>query len=495
MSENSTINTQLSQFIDRSDIAALPVLHNTLQELKETLAKPSFSYHQLDAILQYDPACMINLLSYANKEINQDFDKQISKVEHAAMFLGMDRLEKFINSITSVYSIKNKKVAKKIDKLQYRGIHAAFQARNLATLINNSAIDEIYTSALISPISELICWFLEPVKAQKVELLIHKEKADYAQAQMEIFGFSYHELAQALTLHWNIPSLFLQRQEVSSIEDMSKPVRCIYIAEKCSLYAEKGWYYDAMYEHITACSESLHYSPGRIAQNFHKTAVDLAHASKKFFKIQSISSYLALLPGEVPYTQVIEIEEKKKPVEAAPHKYIVDKAEPIKIKSINQIKTVNDFPGLIRVTTDALYETNAFSRVAFIMVSMDKKFLQVRSLRGEKDMNFIETKLAVNPAHLFSKLLVKSQFILINSQNYQKFSPIITQNMQNMLASKEFAARSVHNKKKAIGVFYIDNYKADSQLDSHKKDTISTEDIMKIKAIFKLFDKQLAIIG
>ncbi len=92
------------------------------------------------------------------------------------MFLGMDRLEKFINKITSVYSIKNTKVAAKIDKLQYRGLHAAFQAKNFARLINDSSIDEIYTSALIIPISELMYWHLDPINAQKVEILIHKEK-------------------------------------------------------------------------------------------------------------------------------------------------------------------------------------------------------------------------------------------------------------------------------------------------------------------------------
>ncbi|MCU7837463.1 MAG: HDOD domain-containing protein [gamma proteobacterium symbiont of Taylorina sp.] len=495
MANKAELNTQLSQFINRSDIAALPVLHNTLQELKETLAKPSFNYHHLDAILQYDPACMINLLSYANKEINKDFDKQISKVEHAAMFLGMDRLEKFINNISSVYSIKNRKVAEKINRLQYRGIHAAFQAKNLALLINDSAIDEIYTSALISPLSELMCWFLEPVKAQKVELLVHHKNRGYAQAQLEIFGFSYHELAQALTLHWNIPTLFLQRQEVDSIEDMSKPVKCIYFAEKCSLYAEKGWYYDAMYKHIDYCSDNLHYSKGRIVQAFHKTAIHLAHTTKRFYKIQSVSAYLALLPGEVPYTQVIEIEEKKKTALSKSQNKLSDitinKADSIKIESINFIKTVNNFPSLIRITMDALYETEAFSRVAFIMLTKDKKNLQVRSLRGAKNKVFIETKLPLQPANLFSKLLEKPQFILINSQNYQKFSPIINKTMQNMLDSQEFIARSIHSKDKPIGLFYIDNHTPKNQ---DEKDSVSTADMAKIKEIYKLFDKQLTII-
>ena len=205
-------NNQLSQFVQKSDIAALPVLPNTLQTLKAALEKPSFNYRNLDNILQFDPACMINLLSYANLEINKDFDKQISQVEHAAMFLGMDKLEKFIDRITSVYSIKDKNVADKLVRLQHRGVHAAFQAQNFATLVNASASEEVYTSALITPLSELICWHIEPVKAQKVELLIHKKGLDYEEAQRQVFGFSYHELAEILTHQWKIPNLFLQRQ-------------------------------------------------------------------------------------------------------------------------------------------------------------------------------------------------------------------------------------------------------------------------------------------
>ena len=497
MADTLQSNPQLQKFLSRTSVASLPVLHKTLQHLKEILEKPSFNYHQLDEVLQYDPACMINLLSYANQEVDKDFDKQISKVEHAAMFLGMDRLEKFINNITSVYSIKNRKIAAKIDKLQYRGIHAAFQAKNFARLINDSSIDEIYTSALISPISELMCWHLDPIKAQKVELLIHKEKKGYTQSQIDIFGFSYHELAQALTLQWNIPTLFLQRQEVDSIDEMSKPIKCIYFAEKCSIYAEKGWYYNDMYQHITEYSENLHYSEGRIAYELHKTAVNLAHDTKDFYKIQSVSSYLALLPGEVPYTQVIKIEEKKKPQQPqeAPQKVIkkepLKKPDPIKVKSINLLKTVNDFPSLIRITMNALYETEAFARVAFIMLSKDKKYLQVRSVRGEKNSAFVETKLPLQPANLFSKLLVKSQFISINKKNYEIFSPIINETMQAMLESNEFIARSILTKNKPVGLFYLDNHSKD---DSQGK-IVSADDVTKIKEICELFDKQLNIIS
>ena len=509
MADNNN-NEQLRKFISRTDVAALPVLHKTLQHLKEILAKPSFNYHQLNTILQYDPACMINLLSYANQEVNKDFDKNISKVEHAAMFLGMDRLEKFINKITSVYSLKNTKVAAKIDKLQYRGVHAAFQARNFAQLLNDSSIDEIYTSALISPLSELMCWHLDPVKAQKVELLIHKDNKGYTEAQLQIFGFSYHDLAQALTKQWNIPTLFLERQNFDTIEEMSKPVKCIYFAEKCSIYAEKGWYFNAMYQYITSCSENLHYSEGRIARELHSTAVNVAHETQELFKIQSVSSYLALLAGQVPYIQVIKIAEKKKvepakiPVKAVKKPPIKEtesievvktppakKIEAIKVESIKLIKTVNDFPNLIRISMDALYETDAFKRVAFIMISKDKKYLQVRSMLGVKSNAFVGTKLPLQPANLFSKLLSKTQFISIDEKNYGKFSPIINETMHIMIDSKQFIARSILTKNKPIGLFYLDNHLSNKDEDT----TVSAEDIEKIKEICRQFDRQLNLIS
>lgn len=222
-------NSQLNRFINKADTAALPVLPHTLQALKAALEKPSFNYRHLDNILQYDPACMINLLAYANQEINKDFDKEISQVEHAAMFLGMERLEKFIGNITSLYSVSNKKVADKLARLQHRGVHAAFQAQNFAQLIKNSSLSEIYTSTLVTPISELICWHIDPLKAQKVELLVFKENLNYEQAQRDIFGFSYHELAEALTHHWHIPSLFLQRQEMHELDEASHSVKCLYL--------------------------------------------------------------------------------------------------------------------------------------------------------------------------------------------------------------------------------------------------------------------------
>ncbi|MCP3851599.1 MAG: HDOD domain-containing protein [Gammaproteobacteria bacterium] len=493
-------NQQLTQFIKKADIAALPVLPFTLQALKTALEKPSFNYRQLDNILQFDPACMINLLAYANQEINKDFEKEISHVEHAAMFLGMERLEKFITNIKSLYSVKDKKIADKLSRLQHRGVLAAYLSQNFAQLLNDSSIDEIYTSSLVSPLSELICWHLAPLKAQKVETLIFKHKMDYEQAQHKIFGFSYHELAEALTHHWKIPHLFLQRQEMEDLENSTKAIKCMYLAEKCSIIAERGWYYDKMYEHIHYCSQHLHFSEERIAREMHTTAVYMAYNADEFFSVQATCSYLALLPGEVPYTEIIPVEEEKKePVkQAAPQpkpvtKTVHEPQKPAKVASHKLIKTVNDFPGLIRMTLQALFETKLFSRVGFMMISKDKKHLQVRSLQGKGNNKLTGTVLKLQPANLFSKLLVKPQTIFINQLNYEKFSAIINPAMQDMLESQEFIAKSVHFNDKAIGLFYLDKYSDDSE--NNLSEEMKIEDFTEMKKIALLFDKQLKVIS
>ena len=510
-------NSQLNNFIHKADIAALPVLPNTLQALKTALEKPSFNYRHLDNILQFDPACMINLLAYANREIIKDSDKEISQVEHAAMFLGMERLENFISNITSLHSVKNIKIADKIARLQHRGVHAAYQAQNFAHLINDSSVDEIYTSTLVSPISELVCWHLEPIKAQKVELLVFRKKINYEQAQRDIFGFSYHELAEALTHHWKIPHLFLQRQEMQDLETASKAVKCMYLAEKCSIIAEQGWYYDDMYEHISLCSDNLHYSEARIAKEIHTTAIYMAYNASEFFPVQATCSYLALLPGKVPYTQVIPIDEKKKlPVKETkpavqPSPPVSSKPQQDKIPSVNLINSANDFPSLIKITMDALFETKAFTRVGFMMLSKNKKHLQFRSLKGSRDKKLTDTVLNMQPANLFSKLLVKPQTIFINQLNHPKFAPIINTAMQDMLDVQEFIAKSVHVKGKAIGLFYMDKHlqePADGSLPADgssltegsqpakgSAQAMAIEDFDKMKKIASLFDKQLKIIN
>ncbi len=496
-------NSQLKKLVQQADSTALPVLPFTLQALKSALEKPSFNYHHLDNILQFDPACMINLLAYANREIDTDSEIEISQVEHAAMFLGMERLEKFIERVSSLHRVKNKKVADKLARLLHRGVHAAFQAQNFAHLLKDSAIDEIYTSALVTPISELVCWHLEPVKAQKVELLVYKEDMAYEQAQRDIFGFSYHELAEALTLQWKIPHLFLQRQEMQELESAAKAVKCIYLAEKCSIAAEQGWYYDAMYEQIDLCSQQLHYSEARIAQELHLTAANMAGIAGEFFPIQATSAYLALLPGKVPYNQIISVEDSKQPApqpavkKSAPRPKTAAAAPPPKIPSINRIHSSNDFPSLIKLTVDALYESKAFSRVAFMMLSKDKKHLQVRSLRGYKNTKFIETIISMQPANLFSKLLAKPQTIFINQLNYEKFSPIINTAMQEMLDVEEFIAKSVHVNNKPIGLFYMDKHPLEPANDAQtvSVENMAVEDFTEMKKIAALFDKQLKIIS
>ncbi|WP_214660653.1 HDOD domain-containing protein [sulfur-oxidizing endosymbiont of Gigantopelta aegis] len=494
-------NRQLETFIKKADIAALPVLPHTLQALKAALEKPSFNYTHLDNIIQYDPACMINLLAYANREMNNDFDKEISRVEHAAMFLGMERLEQFIENVNSLYRVKDIKVADKLARLLHRGVHAAYQAQGFAQLIDDSSVDEIYTSTLVTPISELLCWYLDPIKAQTVELLVYKQQKPYEEAQREIFGFSYHELAESLTHQWKIPHLFLQRQEMQDLESASKTIKCMYLAEKLSIIAEQGWYYDDMYEHISLCANEFHYSEARIAKEVHSTAVYMAYNAEEFFPVQSTCAYLALLPGKVPYSQIIAIEDKKPVVKKKPAVIskvaVEEKTETTKspqVPSINLIHSANDFPSLIRITMDAFFETKFFSRVGFMMLSKDKKHLQFRSLRGKDNKKLTQSILPTKPDNLFSKLLVKPQTIFINTLNYNKFSPIINQTMKDMLEVEEFIAKSIHVNAKPIGLFYMDKYRGSDKDEAQSNPPMAVEDFNQMKKIAALFDKQLKAI-
>jgi HD-like signal output (HDOD) protein len=499
-------NKQLNQFIQRSDISKLPVLPHTLQALKEALEKPSFSYRHLNQIIKFDPACMINLLAYANQEMNKDSEQQISQVEHAAMFLGMERLENYINNIKSLHSVKNLAVANKLMSLQYRGLHAAYQADNLARLLSSSAQDEIYISALLTPLSDLLCWYLEPEKAQKVELFIHQNAMSPSEAQTRVFGFNYHELALELTEHWKIPNLFIERQQMEELDDASRAVTCMYLAEQVSSIAEKGWYHQSMYDYLEDCTNHVHFSAERIAGEMHRIAAKIGHESGEFYSIQNISAYLALEPGEVPYQQVLDLSPEKTAAEAKPlQKPAKPEPKPAKhaeitqekIPSINLINTANDFPGLIRISMDALYEPKVFARVAFMMLNKDKTTLQTKSLRGPNINFFTETRLTVKPVNLFTRLLEKPQAVFVNEANYEKFSPLINQAMQDMLGSAEFIAKSVHVKGKPIGLFYMDNQtkQTSTSNDELKPQPMDMEAYHLMKKVCTLFDKQLAVIS
>ena len=115
--------------------------------------------------------------------------------------------------------------------------------------------------------------------------------------------------------------------------------------------------------------------------------------------------------------------------------------------------------------------------------------------------------LNMQPANLFSKLLVKPQTIFINQLNHQKFAPIINTAIQDMLDAQEFIAKSVHVKGKAIGLFYMDKHLQEPAEGSLSADgsqpadgsrsakgttqAMAIEDFDKMKKIASLFDKQL----
>jgi len=441
----------------------LPILNNSLLMVEEKLSREQFSYEQLESLFHLDPMCLFNFLTCANQytqNISSKFKKTIKTPKHASMLLGMDNIKKCIGKLSTLHSIENQAIAYKIEQIACRSLHCAYQARHMARLMNDKAEEEIFLSALMMSLTEIFIWFISPQKAQQYELLIHTQSMPELEAQHQVFGFSFFDLITHMGPQWRLPDLYIEALKTTDLDGAKKSIICINLADKLSRLVDFGWYYQDIYEHLDYCDLLMPFSAQRLVKEFHQVAAQMSNDMTGFYEFALPFNALLLHSVKIPYFPVFELKEKQ-------HKAIISKQ--IKNKNIqtqvqqnrpgkSALEEATNLPSLIKITVNTLFESDKFDQVILLMLDKSKKNMIIYFEKTKFNDSVIQNKVAIKPnKNLFSMLLERPHPIFVSASNYQKYAHLITEQITDVLPSKEFFAKSFYYKNKPIGIFYVAN--------------------------------------
>jgi len=157
----------------------------------------------LAKIILKDPAITTSVLKLANSVHYNTTGTSVRTVSRAITLLGFDTIKEIMTSCLMLDAYLNKTSSDLIKGLLAKAFHTAYQAKRIASLRGESALEEIFISALILNVGELSlisslssdCSLLKQLK-QNYPCIGGKEK-DY-------IGCYFSELSQELINTWGI---------------------------------------------------------------------------------------------------------------------------------------------------------------------------------------------------------------------------------------------------------------------------------------------------
>ncbi len=428
MAASSRFQTQ--SLMDKS----LPVFRERLIACKALLEDENRALGDLIPIIELDPALSALVLSHVNKARGAS-TQGITTLQSAIGLLGHDSLGRLLADVPSVEDvIKKPDTLVDYERLVHRSLHAAIQARAWARAQNDRLPEEIYISALLRYIADLMLCAHAHEGYRHIQRIMLTDKLPARAAEQQILDRPLNELGIALGQRWRLPEESLASMD--PVKAFNFRSTGLLLACEASRLAEQGWYTAAMKQCMELACEHLRKPAATVTPAMHQAALEAAHAFAGTYTRPAALNLL--LPPDAD------------PMPPPPTK---PKAAP-RIHRISKTSTATE---TLQCLVEALVEDLKLKRIIFGMLNKDKSILKTRFAVGfNNDPSIQELRAEVAKQVLIKQLLARPISVWLNDKNYVKLSQGLPMQALQTLQSRDFFMMSVFIADKPIGLVFAD---------------------------------------
>lgn len=229
-----------AQFLARSEI---PVLKHTARELHQIYERiEDVGVRDIALVCNHDPLMAFRILRYMQNHKHRQQEQDLVLIEQAIMMMGMGTFFEKIPPIPIAEDFLKENIPA-LTRLMYmvnRSNRAAHYAFEFAMLLNDIHVQEVRTAALLHDLSETLLWCFSPDKMLE---LYHLQQADKAlrsaQAQKQVFGFSFHDLQLELVKVCSLPPLLEQLMDEHEVNNPR--VKSVILAVNVARHSANSW--------------------------------------------------------------------------------------------------------------------------------------------------------------------------------------------------------------------------------------------------------------
>ncbi len=461
---------EFKPWIDAMLVHPLPILRKSREEMARLSRQGArVKNDEIAAMAYHDPLLTCAVLQRVNRTPRRGLSSEVTTVDHAVMMMGVMPFFEWVRTLPVLEERvpADERVWQGLRQTMARSYHAANQAFDWAVLRNDAKADEVFIAALLDALPELCLWLAGGGDMRAIRRIMQRQQLDFTQAFARYTDYSLQDFAVALSQALKLPDLYVEFSSGKNVA-RSRGIEVAYAAE-LARKAEQGWWDESWPTFVAQVSDLLRHPLADLASRIDRT---MAHAADKWawYGVPPAAAWLPMLPGAWP----IEPDEAEPAAQhPVPEETVCLMPHPDMLK-----KTIADISAhldgsynlsqLMARVMVGMHEGLALDRVVFALVSNDRTQVKARFVRGVEENTPLHTlHFSLAESHLFTRLMGKMQGIWLQQSNWDKFAPLMTQELFRQVGEGEFFAMSVFVHDKPLGFFYADRRHNGCELDDH----------------------------
>ncbi len=180
-----------------------PAISQHIQQVMQTLQDEEASFRCLTSLVLRDYGLTLRVLRTANSAQYNRSGRPILSVSHAVALLGAEAIRCLAGSLALFEHFRQRSPGLK--ELMLLSLLTASQARAVAEQVRHARLEEAYLCGMLCNLGEVLiaCYF--PREYASILRLVKDENLSSREAVLQVLGFSYEDLGQAMARQWNMP--------------------------------------------------------------------------------------------------------------------------------------------------------------------------------------------------------------------------------------------------------------------------------------------------
>jgi HD-like signal output (HDOD) protein len=189
---------------------AFPAFIANVQELLSIDDNPYKTVNAVSAIILRDLSLTTQILKIVNSIFFQTYQRQVHTVSNAVMVLGFDRIRDLAVGLRLFEHFSQSAPLSQLKHLIVLSFLTAIEAQELTEDVPNLKAEEVFITALLFNIGELIVAYYLPEQYRRI--LDRQEKGEAkSEAAQQVLQASMEELGLATLRDWNMPDSMVKK--------------------------------------------------------------------------------------------------------------------------------------------------------------------------------------------------------------------------------------------------------------------------------------------
>jgi HD-like signal output (HDOD) protein len=227
-------------FFGRADI---PVLRHTARELEGLRADETLlNARSIANVVTDDPLMTVKLLRYMQTHKHRIQKYELVDVKQTLLMMGLDAFFREVPATPIVEDMLNGHLEALVHLLHtvQRAQRAAYYAYDWALRLHDLHAEEVFVSALLTHVTEMLMWCFNPVQMLEIHKLQEADKTLRSlDVQKQLLGFTGLDLQRQLAIEWKFPELLLDLMDPAQARTFR--VRNVMLAVNLARHSAQGW--------------------------------------------------------------------------------------------------------------------------------------------------------------------------------------------------------------------------------------------------------------